>query len=91
MLTYALVVSKQNSVENVFNAIKEFGEDHVSKAFVVYGEYDILAEVKAQNEAKMKELLNKIREMEGVVTLKTFSVTHKTRERDRLPQRFLKK
>lgn len=87
MLTYALVVSNQNSVERILSAIKGFGEEHVSKAFVVYGEYDILAEVKAQNEVKMNELLSRIKEMEGVVTLKTFPVVHKTWERDQLPKR----
>ena len=85
MLTYALVVSRPNRVDGVLSEIKAFGQDHVSKAFVVSGEYDILAEVKAQNEETMNELLNKIKGMEGVITMKTFPVLHKTREMDRLP------
>ncbi len=86
MLTYALIVSKENCREGIFKKISSYGEQNIKRVCKLEGEYDLLAELKVQNEEKMKDYLNEIRNLEGVVALKTFTVVHKTKEHDQLPK-----
>ena len=85
MLTYALIVSKENCHEKVYEQIKEL-KNGVYRLYKVSGEYDLLAEIKLQSEEKMKEILNKIKSLEGVMTLKTCTVLHKTKEHNQPPK-----
>ena len=86
MLTYGLIVSKQKDTEEVFDRLNEFGEEHINKLFKVQGEFNLLVEMKAKNPNRMVELLNKVKNLDGVIMLKTFPVMHKTREYNTLPK-----
>ena len=45
----------------------------------------MLVKVETNNEKETKEIITKIKEIKGVQFLQTCSVTHKTREGDKLP------
>ncbi|HZX12458.1 MAG TPA: Lrp/AsnC ligand binding domain-containing protein [Candidatus Nanoarchaeia archaeon] len=85
MLTYVLIVSKAGLRERVYTTIKRLGPV-VDRLHRVAGEFDLLTALKTASEEKMKESVNKVREMEGVVTLKTYTVFHKTKAADIVPQ-----
>ncbi len=85
MLTYTLLVSKQNFRDTIHKKIQEIPEG-IYRLYKVSGEYDLLVEIKLQNETKMKEVLNKIKSFDGVMDLKTLTVLHKTKEHDHLPK-----
>ena len=86
MLIYVLIVSREDSAETIYRSLKALEDKNIRKLFVVSGEYNLLAEIKAQNETNLKEVLNKIRSTEGVITMNTLPVMHKTREHDTLPK-----
>ena len=86
MLTYALIVSKRGKRDSIYSRIQEIGQKNVNRLYKVYGEYDLLLGVKVQSEEKLKELMNGIKGIEGVILLKTFKVLHKTYEHDILPK-----
>ena len=85
MLTYALIISKKSKRDKIYKKIGELAGAHLNRLHKVYGEYDLLGEFKVQSEKKMNLLLNEIKGIEGVVTLKTFTVLHKTKEHDTIP------
>ena len=89
MLTYALLVSKNNKRERVFREVKDLAGESLRYLQKVYGEYDLIAGFKMQNEEKLSLILNKIKEIDGVLTLKTCTVIHKTRESDFIPRHVL--
>ncbi len=86
MLTYALIVSKKNAREQVYSQIEGLAKEKLDHLERVYGEFDILAEFKMRDETQMKDLLNKIKSLEGVMTLKTCTVIHKTKSQDQTPK-----
>lgn len=86
MLTYALISSKADDVKTVYKDIKNLGKDSVRRICKTYGAYDVLAEVKADDGKKMKEILSSIQDLEGVINMKTLTVVHKTRADDQIPK-----
>ena len=86
MLTYALIISKKSKRDAIYKNIEQLANSSLNRLYKVYGEYDLLAEFKMPNDKKMKDLLNQIKETDGVVTLKTFTVLHKTKEGDSVPK-----
>ena len=75
MMVFALLGVHQNKIENVLSKIKSLGNKYVNKVHLVYGEYDIIAEIKAHNPETSTNILKTLRETDGVNTLKTYVVS----------------
>ena len=86
MLTYAFVVTEKGSSDIVSKKIESLMGKSLNRLSRVYGEYDLVVEVKALSEGKMNELLDQLNELEGVQTMKTCTVLHKTKMSDQLPK-----
>jgi len=89
MLTYALIVTNKNLKEDIYIKIKQLTQAYLKRLHKVSGEYDLFVELKLQNEQKMVDVLNKMRNIEGVSILRTFTVIHKTKEHDQVPKSLL--
>ncbi|MBS3152751.1 Lrp/AsnC family transcriptional regulator [Candidatus Woesearchaeota archaeon] len=74
-MVFALLGVHQNKIENVLSKIKSLGNKYVNKVHLVYGEYDIIAEIKAHNPETSTNILKTLRETDGVNTLKTYVVS----------------
>ena len=75
MLVFALLGVNQNKIEDVLKRLKKLGDKNINKLHIVYGEYDIIAELKADDPEASADLLRKIKETAGVNTLKTYVVS----------------
>ncbi len=75
VLIFALLSVNQNKLNSVIKKVKNIGGKNVNKVHLVYGEYDVIAELKAQNPDMSSNLLRQIKEIEGVNTLKTYVVS----------------
>ncbi len=75
MMVFALLGVHQNKINNVLSTIRGLGDKYVNKVHLVYGEYDIIAEIKAHNPETSTNILKTLRETEGVNTLKTYVVS----------------
>jgi len=75
LMVFALLGVHQNKIENVLSKIKSLGNKYVNKVHLVYGEYDIIAEIKAHNPETSTNILKTLRETDGVNTLKTYVVS----------------
>lgn len=82
MLIFALISVHQNRLNNVVDKIKSLGSKYVNKVHLVYGEYDIIAELKALNPESSTNLLKEIKETEGVSDLKTYVVSDQLTDKD---------
>ena len=74
-MVFALLGVHQNKINHVLGKIKGLGNRYVNKVHLVYGEYDIIAEIKAHNPEVSTNILKTLRETEGVNTLKTYVVS----------------
>lgn len=74
-MVFALLGVYQNKLNNVLNTIKSLGPKYLNKVHLVYGEYDIIAEIKAHNPETSANILKTLKETEGVNTLKTYVVS----------------
>jgi len=74
-MVFALLGVNQNKINNVLTKIKSLGEKHINKVHLVYGEYDIIAEIKAHNPDTSAEILKTLKETDGVNVLKTYVVS----------------
>ena len=74
-MVFALLGVHQNKINNVLSTIRGLGDKYVNKVHLVYGEYDIIAEIKAHNPETSTNILKTLRETEGVNTLKTYVVS----------------
>ncbi len=75
VLVFALLGVNQSKLNQVIKKVKTIGGKNVNKVHLVYGEYDIIAELKAQNPESSSALLKEIKEIEGVNSLKTYVVS----------------
>ena len=80
MLIFALLNVQQHRLQDVIKKINNLGNKHVNKVHLVYGEYDIIAELKANKPETSAELLKVIRETEGVNSMKTYVVSDQITE-----------
>ena len=65
----------QNKLANVVDKINGLGSKYVNKVHLVYGEYDVIAELKANNPDVSADLLKTLKETDGVRELKTYVVS----------------
>lgn len=83
MLIFALLGVNQSKLNSVIQRIRSLGPKHLNKVHLVYGEYDIIAEIKAHNPDTSAELLRSLKETDGVNSLKAYVVSDEiTEERD---------
>ena len=75
MMVFALLGVNQNKIEDVIMKIRNLGDRYINKVHLVYGEYDIIAEIKAFNPETSTNILKTIKEIEGVNNLKTYVVS----------------
>ncbi len=75
MMVFALLGVNQNKINNVLSTLRGLGEKYVNKVHLVYGEYDIIAEIKAHNPDVSSNILRVLKETEGVNSLKTYVVS----------------
>ncbi len=75
MMVFALLGEHQNKIDHVLSKIRSLGDKYVNKVHLVYGEYDIIAEIKAHNPETSTNILKTLRETDGVNTLKTYVVS----------------
>ncbi len=80
MLVFALLTVNQNKLNSVLEKIKGLGTKYVNKVHLVYGEYDVIAELKAHNPDISAELLKTLKETDGVRNLKTYVVSDQLME-----------
>ena len=85
MLMYALLNVNQMKLSSVVDSIRGVCGESVNKLHPVYGEFDVLLKLKGVNRDSLTSLLNKIRDLDGVMSVKTYMVAHKTKESDVLP------
>lgn len=83
---------EQKNIPKIKEEIKEIDKEtkqgmkrKINQIQEVYGEYDMLVKIETNNEKETKEIINKVKDIKGIQFLQTCSVTHKTRESDRLP------
>ena len=80
MLLFALLAVRQNKLTEIVKRLKNLGKESINKVHLVYGEYDIIAELKVDNPEVSTELLRQIRETDGVNSLKTYVVSDQITE-----------
>ena len=74
-MVFALLGVNQNKIDHVLTKIRSLGNKYVNKVHLVYGEYDIIAEIKAHNPETSTSILRTLKETDGVNTLKTYVVS----------------
>lgn len=80
MLVFALLGVNQNKLNSIISKIKGLGPKYLNKVHLVYGEYDIIAEIKAHNPDTSSEILKTLKETDGVNVLKTYVVSDQLTE-----------
>ena len=75
MLIFALLSVNQNKINHIISKIKSYGPKNLNKVHLVYGEYDVIAEIKANNPEISSNILKELKETDGVNTLKTYVVS----------------
>lgn len=75
MMVFALLGVHQNKLNLVLKKIRNLGPRYLNKVHLVYGEYDIIAELKANNPETSANILKTLKETEGVNVLKTYVVS----------------
>lgn len=86
MLVYVLIVANRGLVDHIVGKISEIAGEDAKSVHVLYGEFDIIAKLQAQSEEKMVQRIKEIKNIEGVQSIKTYTVAHKTKESDVLPK-----
>jgi DNA-binding Lrp family transcriptional regulator len=72
-LAYVLINTVPEKVEVVLEDVKEI--EGVEEAYIIYGVYDIIAEVKAKNESELWAIIIKIRKLHHILSTITLQVT----------------
>ena len=72
--------AKEASRQTQIDKIRGFGKQRVNKVHLVYGEYDVIAELKANNPDMSAEMLRILKETDGVKGLKTYVVSDQLKE-----------
>ncbi len=82
MLVFVLIGVHQNKLNDVLNKLRSLGNKYLNKVHLVYGEYDIIAELKALNPESSASILKNIRDTDGVIDLKTYVASDQLPEDD---------
>ncbi len=83
-MVFALFGVHHDRLNQVLHKIRSFGPKYINKVHLVYGEYDIITEIKAHNPETSTSILKALKETEGVTTLKTYVVSDKLTDEDKL-------
>lgn len=86
MLVFALLGVNQNKLNSIVTKIRGLGPKYLNKVHLVYGEYDIIAEIKVHNPDTSAEILKSLKETDGVNILKTYVVSDQITEETSLSQ-----
>lgn len=78
MLIFALMGINQSKLGSIIKNIKTL--NLVNKVHLVYGEYDLIAEIQAQTPDKSAKTLRLLKETDGVNSLKTYVVSDQITE-----------
>ena len=81
-MVFALLGVNQSKINNVLSKIRNLGPTHINKVHLVYGEYDIITEIKAHNPETSANILKTLRETDGVNSLKTYVVSDQLTDED---------
>ena len=71
-LAYVMINTVSEKVEAVLEELREI--EAVKEAYMVYGVYDIIAEVKAENDYELWAIIIKIRKLNNIVSTLTLLV-----------------
>ncbi len=82
MLVFALLGVNQNKLSQIIQKIRNLGPKYLNKVHLVYGEYDIIAEIKALNPDISAEILKNLKETDGVNILKTYVVSDQIKDEE---------
>lgn len=82
VMVFALLGVNQSKINQVIGKIRGLGQKYVNKVHLVYGEYDIIAEINAHNPETSANILKTLKETEGVNTLKTYVVSDQITDED---------
>ncbi len=82
MLVFALLGVNQNKLSQIIQKIRNLGPKYLNKVHLVYGEYDIIAEIKALNPDTSAEILKNLKETDGVNILKTYVVSDQIKDEE---------
>lgn len=82
MLVFALLGVNQNKLSPIIQKIRNLGPKYLNKVHLVYGEYDIIAEIKALNPDTSAEILKNLKETDGVNILKTYVVSDQLKDEE---------
>ena len=85
VLAYILITTRGVDVSNVANELINIEE--VTSSHIIYGEYDMIIRVKANNMGHLREInLNKISTIKGIDSTSTLIVADQTNEEDNVPK-----
>ncbi len=82
MLVFALLGVNQGKLTQIIKKIRDLGPKYLNKVHLVYGEYDIIAEIKALNPDASAEILKNLKETEGVNVLKAYVVSDQIKDEE---------
>lgn len=77
-MAYVLITTEAGAVGSVIESLKKF--ENVSETYIVYGVYDIVAEVKAETMDKLEEIVTwNLRSLDKVRSTLTMIVIEDTK------------
>ena len=71
---YVMINTEPDQVEVVLKDIKEI--NGVEEAYIIYGVYDIIAEVEAENDNELWAIIIKIRRLQHILSTITLQVVN---------------
>lgn len=72
VVAYVLISTEIGAEGRVLDRLQEFTE--IEEAYIIYGIYDILVKINLKDESKLREIVTKIRRIEGVKSTLTIQV-----------------
>ena len=72
LLAYVMINTVPDKIEMVLENVKEI--NGVEEVYLIYGVYDIIAEIKAENNADLWAIVIKIRKMQHILSTITLQV-----------------
>lgn len=84
MLTYALINAQAEDLPELMKKLKALSPN-IRKAHIIWGEYDIIASIKASSINELRNLMGKIKSFEGIKQIRYLPVADKTKQEDSTP------
>jgi len=72
VIAYVLISTEIGAEGRVLDRLQGFPE--IEEAYIIYGIYDILVKINLKDESKLREIVTKIRRIEGVKSTLTIQV-----------------